>query len=49
MGAIGSFSGAALINLIGHISKSGDFTLTFIIVGIIGFLGCIPFLLINWD
>jgi predicted MFS family arabinose efflux permease len=49
MGAIGSFSGAGLISLIGQISKGGDFTLTFIIVGSMGFLGCLPFLFINWD
>jgi MFS transporter, ACS family, hexuronate transporter len=49
MGAIGSFSGAGLINLIGNISQGGNFSLTFIIVGTMGFIGCIPFLLINWD
>jgi MFS transporter, ACS family, hexuronate transporter len=49
MGAIGSFSGAGIINIIGNISQGGDFTVTFIIVGTMGLLGCIPFLLINWD
>lgn len=49
MGAIGSFSGAGLIWVIGRISEGGDFTLTFIIVGIMGFIGCLPFLFIDWD
>ena len=49
MGAIGSFSGAGLINMIGYISTGGNFSLTFLIVGIMGMLGCLPFLFINWD
>lgn len=49
MGAIGSFSGAALVYLIGQISKGGNFSTTFFMVGLMGCLGCLPFLFINWD
>jgi sugar phosphate permease len=49
MGALGSFSGAAMISLIGNISQGGNFSLTFLLVGIMGMLGCLPFLFVNWD
>jgi MFS transporter, ACS family, hexuronate transporter len=49
MGAIGSFSGAGMISLIGNISAGGNFNLTFLIVGLMGAIGCLPFLLLDWD
>jgi len=49
MGAIGSFSGAGMISVIGNISAGGNFNLTFLIVGLMGAIGCLPFLLLDWD
>ncbi|MBF0432021.1 MAG: MFS transporter [Fibrobacteria bacterium] len=49
MGAIGSFAGSALIYVIGIISKDAGFQVPFIMVGVIGVLGVIPLLFVNWD
>jgi sugar phosphate permease len=48
MGAIGAFSGALIINLVGKISGEG-FTVTFIIIGCIAVLGILPMLFIKWE
>lgn len=49
MGAIGAFSGSALVYLIGKITSGGSFAIPFIIIGCIGVLGTIALLIVNWD
>jgi len=49
MGAIGAFSGALLVWVIGVMSKAGGFELPFLIVGCLAVLGVIPLLLVRWD
>lgn len=49
MGAIGAFSGSALVYLIGKITTDGNFTVTFLIIGAIGVLGTLSLLLADWD
>jgi len=49
MGAIGAFSGSALIYLIGRLTTHGGFGLPFIIVGCLGILGTASLLWVDWD
>lgn len=49
MGAIGAFSGSALVYLIGKITAHGSFGLPFAVVGIIGVVGTLALLAVNWD
>jgi MFS family permease len=49
MGAIGAFSGALLVWLIGILSKQSGFRLPFLLVAALAALGLIPILLVNWD
>ncbi len=49
MGAIGAFSGSALVYLIGKITTHGSFALPFAVVGVIGVVGTLALLAVNWD
>jgi MFS family permease len=49
MGGIGALSGTVFVYLIGQISKSGGFTVPFIIIAALAILGTLPLLIVNWD
>lgn len=49
MGAVGSFSGAFLVWLIGFLSEDGGFRIPFLLVGGCALAGVLPLLLTNWD
>lgn len=49
MGGIGALSGTFFVFLIGVISKSGGFTVPFIIISCLALAGTLPLMLVNWD
>ena len=49
MGAVGSFSGALLVWLIGVLSEGEGFRIPLLLVGGCAMAGVIPLLLVNWD
>ncbi len=49
MGAIGAFSGAFLVWLIGVLSEGAGFRVPFLIVGACSVAGVVPLLVVNWD
>jgi MFS transporter, ACS family, aldohexuronate transporter len=49
MGAIGAFSGAFLVWLIGVLSEGAGFRIPFLLVGGCALAGVLPLLLVNWD
>jgi sugar phosphate permease len=49
MGGIGALSGTGFVYLIGQISKTGGFTVPFMIIAALAIAGTIPLLLVNWD
>jgi ACS family hexuronate transporter-like MFS transporter len=49
MGAIGAFSGGALVWLTGVISAGSGFSMPFLLIGCFAVLGTVPLLLVDWD
>jgi ACS family hexuronate transporter-like MFS transporter len=49
MGAIGAFSGAVLVWLVGILSQASGFRLPFLMVGALAVLGLLPILFVSWD
>jgi len=49
MGAIGAFSGALLVWLIGVLSEGAGFKVPFLLVGFCAVAGVLPLLLVKWD
>lgn len=49
MGAIGAFSGSAMVYIIGLITRQSGFGLPFGLIALFAVLGTIPLVLVNWD
>jgi ACS family hexuronate transporter-like MFS transporter len=49
MGAIGAFSGSALVYLVGLLTKSSGFGIPFVVIAVFGVIGTIALLLTDWD
>jgi ACS family hexuronate transporter-like MFS transporter len=49
MGAIGAFSGALLVWLIGVLSEGAGFKIPFLLVGFCAVAGVLPLLVVKWD
>jgi ACS family hexuronate transporter-like MFS transporter len=49
MGAIGAFSGSAIVYLVGLLTKQGGFGVPFVIIAVFGLIGTLALLLTDWD